>query len=55
MRGCPSHGFATARNVPAPGGILAGTYRLVVDGTWTDLEGDLLEFQLTSDPFTVAP
>jgi len=47
--------FATARNVPAPGGTLDGTYRFVVDGTWADMEGDLAEFQLTSDPFTVAP
>ena len=46
--------FATARNVPCPGGTLDdGTYRLVVDGTWADDSGDLMDYQLTSEPFTV--
>ena len=46
--------FATARNVPAPGGTLEGTYRFVVDGTWADDGGVLETYQITSEPFTVA-
>ncbi|MFH1531444.1 MAG: neutral/alkaline non-lysosomal ceramidase N-terminal domain-containing protein [Pseudomonadota bacterium] len=46
--------FATARNVPTPGGTLDGTCRFVVDGTWSDGGGVLKEYQLTSEPFTVS-
>ena len=45
--------FASARNVPTPGGTLDGTYRFVVDGTWTAGGGDVDEYQITSEPFVV--